>query len=588
MAHRGPDGQGIYHTPDRSIALGHRRLAILDLNDTAAQPFHTTDGRYTIVFNGEIYNFIELKNTLEQAGRNFYTSSDTEVLLQAWDQWGWDMLPKLNGMWAFAILDNLSGKLFLSRDRFGVKPLVYCQTATAFAFASESRALLQLEWVPRNTTPGNLKRILFDPFSHESSESGIFDAIKKLPAGHCAEYSNGDLKIWRWWNSLNHLVSPPGSLSEAAEQFRGLFTEAVRLRMRSDVAIGTCLSGGFDSSAITAMMAAISSTSGSSTDRRAENWKNSFVASFPGYDHDETEAAREAAAYAHSQVHLLDFSKDKGENALEDVMSSLDDIYISLPSAIWKTYRSVREHNVKVTLDGHGADELFGGYRQQNSQIKDMLRTFIGANVDRGNTGRQLADVVRRAWFTFEKKYFMRGSLLDAMPFFDSPALNDTMPSHYTILDRRLYGMFHVDILPTLLRNYDRMSMAHGIEIRMPFMDWRLVTFVLSLSSEMKANARFSKLVAREAMKGRMPESIRSSPRKIGFNSQMPDWMNGSLGKWAENSIQRLHPALDEIVDSNALQSAVGARNVSQSWDWSSSDRVWPYINMNWYLHNHA
>jgi asparagine synthase (glutamine-hydrolysing) len=588
LAHRGPDGQGIHIADDGSAALGHRRLAIIDLAEYADQPLHSLNGRYSIVYNGEIYNFLELRETLVQRGCRFVTSSDTEVLIQAWAEWGWDMLPRLNGMWAFAIRDNQSGKLYLSRDRFGVKPLVYCQTPTAFAFASEAKALLQLKWIPRRIVAENLQRILFDPFTHEASADGIFDDLKKLPAGHCAEYHHGKLKVWRWWNSLDHLCEAPASLPRAAEQFRELFFDAVRLRMRSDVSIGTCLSGGFDSSAIVATMAAVSLSQGELTNRQAQNWKNSFVASFPGFGHDETEQAREAANYAHTNVNLLDFSKDDGEQLVDEVMNSLDDVYISLPTAIWKTYRAVSASKVRVTLDGHGADELFGGYRQQNRRSAYLIRNFLGANVGRGDFLRHTSDVIRRSWFTIQQTYFLSTPLLHSLPFFDSPALHDRLPANFSLLDRRLYGMFHVDILPTLLRNYDRLSMAHGVEVRMPFMDWRLATFVLSLPAKMKANALYSKLVAREAMRDRMPESIRSSPRKIGFNSQMPDWMNGTLGHWAENSLRQIHPALDAIVDTKALQLAVRKRNAAKSWDWSSSDRVWPYVNMNWYLHRHV
>ena len=246
LAHRGPDGEGFWQSENRRIALAHRRLAILDTSDAGTQPLLSDDGRWVLVFNGEIYNFLELRRELEEKGHRFRTQTDSEVLLNGWQCWGWDLLPKMNGMWAFAICDTQSGDLFLARDRFGVKPLVYTEAADGFYFASEPKALLALPEISRSFEPQALQRAVFDPFSFESSDRDLFSAVRKLPAGHRAEYRDGRLTVSRYWHTVDHLVVPPKSLAEAGEAFRALFDDSVRIRMRSDVRIGTCLSGGFD------------------------------------------------------------------------------------------------------------------------------------------------------------------------------------------------------------------------------------------------------------------------------------------------------------------------------------------------------
>ncbi|MDO9369806.1 MAG: asparagine synthase (glutamine-hydrolyzing) [Sphingopyxis sp.] len=587
LAHRGPDGEGFWQSADRRVALAHRRLAILDTSDAGTQPLLSDDGRWALVFNGEIYNFLELRSELESKGHRFHTQTDSEVLLNGWQRWGWDLLPKMNGMWAFAICDTDSGALFLARDRFGVKPLVYAETSDGFYFASEPKALLTLPEIPRSFEPQALQRAVFDPFSFESSDRDLFSAVRKLPAGHRAEYRDGRLTVTRYWHTLDHLVAPPKTLDEAGEAFRALFDDSVRIRMRSDVRIGTCLSGGFDSTAVACTMAAITAGAGNQ-ERGADDWRHAIVASFPGLSNDETASARVAAKAAGIAPTILDFSSDQGTDFLDESLAALDSIYISLPTAIWKTYRAVDAEGVKVTLDGHGADEAFGGYRNNGNQSIFLLRSLLSTDVGRSASGRRISDNVRRLWFSQKGGYFLRKKPLMELDRFDNPFVGDAVPGDWSLLDRRLYGMFHIDILPTLLRNYDRLSMAHGVEIRMPFMDWRLVTFIMSLPHQFKADYELTKLAARVGMKGRIPDEIRLSPRKVGFSSQMPDWMNGSLGQWAKKQLANPHPAMEELFDTKGLVAQIAHLNDRKLWTWSLSDRLWPYINLDWYLKKHA
>ena len=584
LSHRGPDGQQIWISDDQACGFVHARLAILDTEARSDQPFVSIDGRYTIVFNGEIFNFLELRTELAAKGRVFRTEGDTEVLLQSYIEWGPAMLPRLNGMWALAIRDNASGVIFFARDRFGIKPLVYAHAGDRFAFASEVRALLTLPFVDRRPAIDVARRLLFDPFGVEGSEFTLHQGIRRLPGGHSAVLKDGQLTISRWWVTADQLPNDvPSAMPQAAERFRALFLDSIQLRMRSDVAIGSCLSGGFDSTAVVSAMARIASDGGAHA-RQSGDWRHAFVASFRGQPHDETTEAIIAADHAGVTPHFFDLGDDDGAMLVDTVLDALDDVYISLPTAPWRIYQEVRRGGVRVTLDGHGADEMIGGYRQGGRNVAFALRNMIGDRAGGGSGSALVSDTAKIAALRFHRSYYLRGSGLAAPERLPIAAYTDRLPNHYSAFDRRLYAMFNASVLPTILRNFDRLSMAHGVEVRMPFMDWRLATYALALPAGMKADATHSKLVARQAMAGIMPESIRTATRKVGFNSQMPAWLNGSLGDWALRVLATPHDAFDAIVDRPALLSRVAALRRSQRWDWTSVGRLWPYINMKWYL----
>lgn len=583
LAHRGPDGEGGWSSDDQSCRLAHRRLAILDVEERADQPMISGTGDTALVFNGEIYNFLEVRAELEAMGHSFHTESDTEVVLTAWAAWGEAMLPRFNGMWALAIYDRKTGELFLARDRFGVKPLLYSESSDCIAFASEMRALLSLPAVSNDLDPTAVKRVLFDPFSLEASESTIYASIKRIPAGHHLRISATKRTLTRWWNTSEHLAEVPDSLDRAATRFWDQFREAVRIRMRSDVPIGTCLSGGFDSSAIVATMADLARDQTGNHERESKDWRHAFIASFPGMSNDETREARMAAAYADIDAPvILDCSGDEPLDDIDAVLDTLEDIFIGLPTAVWKTYRAVNEHGVRVTIDGHGADEIMGGYRQGGQALQFLLRNLFGNASGRHPAIAGVNDVLKSLYLRSKKQYFLR----DMTPpkAFPVAANNDRLPKHWGLVNRRLYGMVHATILPTLLRNFDRLSMAHSVEVRSPFLDWRLVTSVLALPDAMKSDQEYSKVIAREAMRGRMPEEIRAATRKIGFGSQMPEWLNGKLGQWAANQLAEPNAEYDALVDSEALRARVLALNTAGGWDWEVAGRLWPYIHLRWLI----
>ena len=563
--------------------MAHRRLAILDISERGHQPMSSNDQRYTIVFNGEIFNFLELRAELEQMGTIFRTDTDTEVILEAWRQWGEAMLPRFNGMWAFAIHDSLTGESFFARDRFGIKPFLYTYGPDYFAFASEMRALTALPWLSREIDTDVVARLMFDAFSVEGSERTFIGSIRRLPGGHCAKLLKDKLEVKRWWRTSDHLVDTPSDAQHQADRFRELLIDSVRLRMRSDVQLGTCLSGGFDSSAIAGVMAHVASDQQGHL-REAKNWRHAFIASFPGQSNDETPQALEAAAYAKVTPHVMVVSNDDALAEIDQILETMDDIYIGLPTAVWQIYREQRRaHNI-VSLDGHGADEMMGAYRQSAQPFSFLFRNLVAGTNNRFQWTRSMVDSAKAAWLSARGLNFLRGYQVAAPVSLDIPADNDPLPREWGMLNRRLYRMFHSTVLPTILRNFDRLSMAHAIEVRMPFMDWRLVTYTMSLPDAAKSSGGLTKLVARHALSGLMPDSIRLSSQKIGFNSPMPHWMNGPLHPWVTDVLRKPNAAFEDMVDSTRLRARVDALHAAKTWDWESVGRIWPYIHLKWYL----
>lgn len=583
LAHRGPDGEGIWTSPDGKAGFVHRRLAILDTSDRGHQPMHSVDNRHTIVFNGEIFNFLELREELTLLGSRFKSDSDTEVILAAWQHWGQSMLLRFNGMWALCIRDNLSGEVFFARDRFGVKPLVYAQVGNRLAFASEMRALRTLPWVPSEIDMQVARRLLFDPFSVEGSARTLVASIQRLPAGHSAQWNKGQLTVRRWWKTVDHLTKVPATPPEQAKRFHELFIDAIKIRMRSDVTLGTCLSGGFDSSAVVCAMAEVAKGSVSHL-REATDWRHAFIASFPGQSNDETPQALEAAAWAGVRPHIIDLSKVEDSTVIETILQDLDEIHIGLPAAPWQIYKTLRAHGTLVSLDGHGADELMGGYRQEGSGVSFALRNHFTSLALQSPFLTRVLESAKLAWLSARGLAFLRGQRLFAPPALELPADEDVLPPHWGPMNRRLYRMFHSTVLPTIIRNFDRLSMAHGVEVRMPFMDWRLVTYVMSLPDSAKLEGELTKAVARNAMIGHMPESIRANPRKLGFNSPMPEWLNGALSNWINECLATSNDRFEEIVNVRALKRQVKKLSTQGQWDWKSAGRLWPYIQLKWLL----
>jgi len=582
VAHRGPDGAGHWFSAERNVALGHRRLAIIDPGAGGYQPMLSQDGRHVIVFNGEIYNFLELRRELEAQGEKFRTQSDTEVILAAWRAWQEGMLSRFNGMWALAIFDTETRDLFLARDRFGVKPLLYALSAERFVFASEQRALVQSGLITPSINIDVARRLMLDAFGVEGSEHTLCRQVSRLQAGHLMWLREGRVEVRRWWCTLDHLPPVPPTEAERVERFGELFRDAVALRMRSDVPIGTCLSGGFDSSAVICEMSAHEKAGMGPRDSAA--WRHAFVATFPDASNDERPMAEQAAAWAQVEPTFVEIGRNDALTDLDRILDDNDDVYISLPSAPWQLYRTLRRAKVLVSLDGHGADELMGGYRQEGQSGAFRLRNAVAGLSSRSRLAGRGVDLLRTLMVKRQGYYFLRGGVLGLPAEFSLVGDDDVLPREWGALNRRLYRMFHGTVLPTILRNFDRISMAHGVEVRMPFMDWRLVTYTMALPEASKSSGGYTKMIARQAMEHRMPESIRMGRRKVGFNSPMPEWLNGPLAEWTASLLDRKVAAFSEIVDDASLRHAVDRLTRSKGWDWVSVGRVWPYLNMKWMM----
>jgi asparagine synthase (glutamine-hydrolysing) len=308
LIHRGPDGSGYSLYDNETLGLGHRRLSILDLSENGKQPLEYLNNRYSITYNGEIYNFIELKKILLSEGYNFKSESDTEVILAAYDFWGKDCLKKFNGMWAFAIWDNFKKKLFLSRDRFGVKPLHYIYKQNDFfAFASETIAFKYLSNFKREFDTQLLSRSILSFSSIEAFGYTIFKDVTQLLPGHYIEIKKGQKPVQiKWWSTLNNLVTFPTNYEDQVAYFKEIFEDACRIRMRSDVPLASALSGGVDSSAVYCMLHHLMNDNSIQKERLPSNWQKAFVATFPNTKVDERHYAEEVIKFTNGNAKYSD------------------------------------------------------------------------------------------------------------------------------------------------------------------------------------------------------------------------------------------------------------------------------------------
>jgi len=616
LAHRGPDGQGIHVAGD--LAFGHRRLAILDLSDAGHQPMAYAGGRYWITYNGEVYNFLELQQELEQHGHSFRSSSDTEVILAAYAHWGPDCLKRFNGMWGLAIWDAQEQSLFLARDRFGIKPLFYILERDRLAFASEWKALLCLPGFVRRVDWSTFVSALQDPYMQEGVPECLLHGIRRLLPGHYLLARRDDVRICRWWNTLNHLTETPSHLETQAEQFRALFEDACRVRMRSDVPIGTSLSGGLDSSSVVCMLANLACRGRAGEARRAADWQRAFVATFPETPVDERE-------YADLVVQQTGVTPIYLTPTAQDFTSRIDDVVYHNESLeagpllqLWTLYQSQRCSGVVVTLDGHGGDELLGGYAshvehalydagrltRSPATYLEMLgayRALFRTSKGSMQPGRSISQLARETsgWLELAGRWKKRSGLsrspaqaLASPRSWLRPEAQQlaraTEPPHIWPGQGRLgfalYREFHQTMLPAILSNYDRMSMAHGVEVRMPFLDWRLVTFAFSLPPSSKVGRGYTKLVLREAMRGLLPERVRLRRDKLGFTPPLADWFNGPLRPWLADTLASSDFTGSGVWDGAAIRESLDEKLKDGTARWNDLSRAWPFIQATLWL----
>lgn len=537
LRHRGPDGSGLWHNNAARVGLGHRRLAILDPTPASAQPMVSADGSLALTYNGEIYNFLELRDALRAGGWAFATSGDVEVLLAAYQMWGTDCVERLNGMFAFAIFDSRRHILFCARDRFGEKPFLYAPGDGWLAFASEYKALFSLANVSPAIDEMRLARFLAKPSDGlDRSEQTVFPAVRQLPPAHWMTIDTETLetRLEPYWKGRPNPDVARLTAGEAAEEFRSLLCDSVKLRLRSDVPLGSCLSGGLDSGSIACLVR---------NQLGAEAPYHTFSGRFPGSLADEGSYIDVIADAVRALRHDVFLDPAQLANEMDDFVWA-NELPVDSPSqyAQYGVFRLARENGVLVLLDGQGADEVLGGYEQYFAAYLSTV-----GQADRASIEERYPGMLRRTapWHarlpkgirTRIAKLTGWGSNLafglrpDLAPFAKS---NDGATLHEMLRCDSLDGF-----LGTLLRYGDRNSMAHAVEVRLPFTDHRVFEFAQGLSPQALMGDAQTKRLLREAMRGTLPEPLRLRWRKQGFLPPTADWLAGPLLPMLEATIHQ-------------------------------------------------
>lgn len=542
IIHRGPDDEGYY--VNGHVGFGFRRLSILDLSPNGHQPMTTADGRYTIVFNGEIYNYVELRRELVSKGHVFRSTGDTEVLLHAFQEWGAGCLDRLNGMWAFLVYDAVTGGLFGSRDRFGIKPLYRHQSGGVALFGSEIKAI-RASGLYRGDINWKVAGDFLLAGRLDRSADSFYEDIRSVPPGAAFELRlDGQYREWRYW-SLDAL--PSLQAGDPAAAFAECFEDAVRLHMRSDVTVGVNLSGGLDSTSIICSSARLRSS------EPAAGRLMAFCYQAPEFD--------ESAYIADTlrQTGATIFNLETSPRALWDDLGGMlwyqDEPVHSMTAVIgYQLMRLAAQNGVKVILNGQGADETIGGYPNYfRDYWYTLLRTGRGPDAWRqigeyarahgGNRLRlflaQLGHLVQTelrsiAAYRWTARWAKRRRLHAANSWFDGSLL-ETLEPHDQEGELDLASMLRraveISPLPLYLRVEDRNSMAHSVEVRLPFLDYRLVSLLFGLAPEWHLRGPWNKFVLREAMRGRIPESVRTRVDKMGFSHPARQWFANELNE---------------------------------------------------------
>jgi asparagine synthase (glutamine-hydrolysing) len=550
LAHRGPDDWGEWSEP--GVALAHRRLAILDLSRDGRQPMADEHGRYRLLHNGEVYNYLELRRELEAHGYRFRSRTDTEVILASYDRWGESCVARFNGMWAFAIWDRERRQLFCARDRFGVKPFYYRLEGGRLCFASELKAF-KAEAAPFVANARVVRDFLEHALVGHTDETFI-EGINELPAAHTLSFSGQGMRLESYWQLENR--EPPAQ--EPVDAFRELFLDSVRLRLRSDVPVGTCLSGGLDSSAIACAVDHFLRTEADAAKLVGER-QQVFTAYFEeaGLDEaglDERQYAEEVVHQTQARSHPISFSASQMIEQLPAIVVAQDEPFRSTSvTAQWFLMREARNAGLKVMLDGQGGDEVLGGYDGYfpflfaDLVMRGKLRTLVGElgayrrlrGVSHAHAGAALA----RAFVPVKVQWAIRGRASGARALLHRdllrhravlPTSANTFPDHF----RRRLHLVLTRRLPELLRYEDRNSMAHSIEARVPFLDYRLVEFMFSLEPRHLIHHGRAKAILREALSDLLPPRVATRTDKMGFGTPEQRWLRGPLGEFAQEVFQ--------------------------------------------------
>lgn len=517
MKHRGPDSDGVWS--DANTGFGFVRLSIIDLSADGNQPMNDESNNFTIVFNGEIYNYIELRDELIQKGYNFRTKTDTEVLLKGYIEWGSAVLAKCNGMFAFAIHNKITGEIFAARDRYGVKPFYYYYDNDKFVFCSEIVPILKTFPELRKVNDESIYNyFVFNRTDY--NEDTFIENIKRLPHGSYLTI-NKEVKIHEWYNLKERV-----SLNESNSNLKDLLVSSIGLRLRSDVPVGLCLSGGLDSSSIASIL----------LNNYGLNGLQTFSAVYSkSYEFDETEYINEYKGLLNNMNFITPSADTLFEDKEKFVLAQGEPVPSTSPYAQYKVMQ-LAHGKVKVTLDGQGADEQLAGYHyfygnyfkelfltfkflklfneiRLNYKIHNSLYSFktflyfmLPENMKTGVRAKKYGYLNNDFNNLYKNNNFISGKL------YSSGSLNEALLNHFN------YKLEH------LLKWEDRNSMNFSIEARLPFLDYRIVEYILSLPSSSKIYKGQTKFILREEMKGILPEKIRKRHSKIGFDTPEDNW----------------------------------------------------------------
>lgn len=590
ISHRGPDGDGQWISANGLVGLGHRRLSIIDLSHEADQPMHYLD-RYTIVFNGEIYNYIELKETLLKQGYTFKTQSDTEVLMALYDHEKEQCLQKLDGMFAFVIYDSKENTAFCARDRFGEKPFFYSyEKGKHFLFGSEMKCL----WA------GGLKkeinnRMLFNYLSlgyienpQDLSET-FYHNCTRLPHSHfiTIDINNLEIQVQQYydieWKEINHSIS----IEQAKEQFHDLFYTSIKRRLRSDVTVGSSLSGGLDSSLVVCVIDELK--------KGTHQKQNTFSAVFPGFKKDERKFMDIVIGRTNVNPHFVTPSNEGLIDDIEKLSWHQEEPYGS--ASIYAQYcvmKLAKEYNTTVLLDGQGADEILAGYHsfylpffkgiKNESYYKNQLTKYNAlhsANPINGITRKSLGDIVRGISPALVKPAKRLRNFYNEST---SPFLNKDFYQHYKTsiygsyetqfesLNESLYSCTLKSGIQQLLRYADRNSMAHSREVRLPFLSHELVEFLFSLPEQYKINEGWTKWIMRETFQDVMPREIAWRIDKIGYEPPQKAWME------SKEMLEKIENQKNLLVNHNYISKKALDKTYSSADATVANNRNWTLL----------
>jgi asparagine synthase (glutamine-hydrolysing) len=588
LEHRGPDGEGHWLDESGQVGLGHRRLSIIDLSDIASQPMHVND-RYVIIFNGEIYNYVELRELLKSKGYSFRSDSDTEVLVCIYDAYREKCLDYLDGMFAFVIYDKTERKIFGARDRFGEKPFFYTTIRGCLYFASEIKALWTVD-ANRKADPDFLFNYIGFGYLQDPNDCSrtFYKGIFKLPSAHyfSADVSNFDLKLAKYWDIDITYQQNEISETKAIEQLHELFYNSLKRRLRSDVPLGSSLSGGLDSSIIVSALGHI--------DTENKIRRKTFSASFPGFKKDESRYQKIVIANTSVEPFFVYPDETSFLKNYREILYHQDEPFGSASINIqYEVFKKAKEENTTVLLDGQGADEILAGYHGYYHAFFDELKKINNAQYRvEYNKYRQLHQsnsinaIILPSKYGYLKKFLpetIKRKIKDSIvkkPLKNVFSSEFYMTQHRqkfhvkenfgTVNEALYYSIFNFG-LEELLRYADRNSMAHSREVRLPFLNHELVAFVFSLPSCFKIRNAWTKWILRKAFENEVDDRIIWRKDKIGYEPPQKDWLSN------KEILEQVHSAADTMVSNGILsQNFVNER--------TSDEQKWRLLTVSSYV----